>query len=124
MTTADMTTPDGEAVPVFGHDFDSFMAFLNADASPSISHDRYRLVFRIDLQSLAAHARVHRNTINRAPDTETVQAYMRESLRVIRAAEDESESIEKAISWFKNHPYPFSTTRRRRISFPKSARNS
>lgn len=93
-------------VPVFDRNFDRFMDFLNAEASPSISPKRYGLVFRVDIQTLAAQARVHRNTINRAPDTETVQAYMRESLRVIRAAADESESIEKAIFWFKNHPLP------------------
>jgi len=58
------------------------------------------------MQTLAAQARVHRNTLSRAPDTESVQSYLRESLRVTRAAADVSDSIEKAIFWFKNHPLP------------------
>ncbi|MBY0240325.1 MAG: MbcA/ParS/Xre antitoxin family protein [Burkholderiaceae bacterium] len=82
------------------------MDFLNADASPSISPKRFGLVFRVDMQTLAAQARVHRNTLRLAPDTETLQAHLRESLRVIRAAADVSGSVEKALFWFKNHPLP------------------
>ncbi|MBY0241507.1 MAG: MbcA/ParS/Xre antitoxin family protein [Burkholderiaceae bacterium] len=82
------------------------MDFLNADSSPSISPKRFGLVFRVDMQTLAAQAHVHRNTLRLAPDTETLQAHLRESLRVMRAAADVSGSIEKAIFWFKNHPLP------------------
>lgn len=106
MVTAEMATPVGEAVPIFNRNFDGFMDFLNAEASPSISPKRFGLVFRVDMQTLAAQAHVHRNTLNRAPDTETVQSYLRESLRVIRAATDVSANIEKAIFWFKNNPLP------------------
>lgn len=106
MATAEMTIPVGDSVPVFDQNFDGFMNFLNAEASPSISPRQFGLVFRVDMQTLAAQARVHRNTVRLAPDTETIQSYLRESVRVMRAAVDISGSIEKAIYWFKNHPLP------------------
>ena len=49
---------------------------------------------------------MHRNTITRAPESEGVQRYLRESIRVVRAATDVSHSIEKAIYWYRNHPIP------------------
>ncbi|WP_374582425.1 DUF2384 domain-containing protein [Pseudoduganella sp.] len=106
MDSAEMITPPGEVAPVFNRNFDAFMDFLNAEASPSISPKRFGLVFRVDMQTLASQAHVHRNTLNRAPDAETVQSYLRDSLRVIRAATDVSASIEKALFWFKNNPLP------------------
>jgi hypothetical protein len=106
MATAETAVPAGEAVPVFDRNFDEFMNFLNSESSPSISPKRFGLVFRVDMQTLAAQAHVHRNTVRLAPDTETIQSHLRESVRVMRAAADISGSIEKAIYWFKNHPLP------------------
>ena len=106
MATAEMAVPAGEAVPVFDRNFDGFMNFLSSEASPSISPKRFGLVFRVDMQTLAAQARAHRNTVRLAPDTETIQLHLRESVRVMRAATDIAGSIEKAIYWFKNHPLP------------------
>lgn len=106
MITAEIAGPVGDAVPVFDKNFDDFMNFLNSDASPSISPKRFGLVFKVDMQTLAAQARVHRNTVRLAPDTETIQSHLRDSVRVMRAAADISGSIEKAIYWFKNHPLP------------------
>ena len=106
MTNAEMTVPIGEAVHVFNRNFEGFMDFLNSDASPSISPKRYGLVFRVDMQTLAAQAHVHRNTVRLAPDTEAIQSHLRESIRVMRAAADISGSIEKALYWYKNHPLP------------------
>lgn len=100
-----MTTE--KAIPVFGRDFDGFLNFLNDDSTPtSISPKRYGQVLRLDMQTLAVKSHVHRNTITRAPETEAVQHYLRESLRVIRAAVDVAGSVEKAIFWFKNNPIP------------------
>jgi uncharacterized protein (DUF2384 family) len=82
------------------------MNFLNGEASASISPKRFGLVFKVDMQTLAAQARVHRNTVRLAPDSETIQSYLRESVRVMRAAADMSGSIEKALYWFKNYPLP------------------
>lgn len=106
MANAEMAIPAGEVVPVFDGNFDRFMNFLHSEASPSISPKRFGLVFRVDMQTLATQAHVHRNTLRLAPETETIQSYLRESVRVIRAATDISTSIEKAIYWFKNHPLP------------------
>ena len=106
MTTVEMSVPAGEAIPVFDSNFDRFMNFLNAEASTSISPKNFGLVFRVDMQTLAARAHVHRNTVRLAPDSETIQSHLRESVRVIRAAADISGSIEKSIYWFKNHPLP------------------
>lgn len=106
MATVEMIAPADDTVPVFNGNFDGFMSFLSAEASPSISPRQFGLVLRVDMQTLAGLAHVHRNTISRAPDTETVQAHLRESVRVLRAAADVSGSIEKAVYWFKNHPLP------------------
>jgi len=96
-----------EVLPVFERNFDRFLNFLNADTSPaSISPKRFGQVLSLDMQTLAAKAHVHRNTIRRAPDAESVQGYLRESVRVIRAAVDIAGSVEKAIFWFKNNPLP------------------
>jgi hypothetical protein len=106
MATTEMAAPAAETVPVFDQNFDEFMDYLNAETSPSISPNRFGLVFKVDMQTLAAQAHVHRNTLRLAPDTEAIQSHLRESVRVMRAATDISGSIEKAIYWFKNHPLP------------------
>jgi len=106
MATAEKTVAGVDSVPVFDRNFDGFMTFLNSEASPSISPKRFGMVFRVDMQTLAAQAHVHRNTVRLAPDTESIQSHLRDSVRVMRAAADISGSIEKAIYWFKNHPLP------------------
>ena len=95
-----------ETVPTFKADFGALMSYLHdADASPvSISPRRYSSVLRLALQDLAAQAHVHRSTISRAPDSETIQRFLRETLRVLRAATDISGDVERAIFWFKNEP--------------------
>lgn len=97
-----------EAVPVFERNFDGFMSYLrDVEASPaSISPKRYGQVLRVDMQTLAAKAHVHRNTLRRAPEAESVQRYLRESVRVMRAAVDVVGSVEQAIFWYKNNPLP------------------
>ena len=88
-----------EAVPVFERNFAGFMRYLcDAATSPaSISPKRFGQVLRVDMQTLATKAHVHRNTISRAPDAESVQHYLRESVRVVRAATDIAGSVEEAI---------------------------
>ena len=95
-------------VPVFEHNFDQFLNYLQdiETGAPSLSPKRYGQVLHLDMQTLAAQAHVHRNTISRAPDAESVQRYLRESVRVMRAAVDIAGSVEKAIFWFKNNPLP------------------
>jgi hypothetical protein len=102
-----MLSLDADAIPVFERDFDRFLDFLNGDTKrPLISPKSFALVFNFDMQSLATAAHVHRNTVTRAPESESVQRYLRESIRIVRAAADAAHSIEKAIFWYKNHPIP------------------
>ncbi len=95
-----------EAVPVFGQNFGEFRNFIKSEASPSISPKRFGLILSVDMKTLAAQAHVHANTVRLAPDSQTVQWYLRESVRVMRAASELSGSIEKAIYWFMNYPLP------------------
>jgi len=53
----------------------------------------------MDLQTLAAQAHVHRNTLSRAPASESVQRVLREALLVIRAAADLSGDVDRALFW-------------------------
>lgn len=102
-----MSSLPADLIPVFDRDFNRFLDFLNGDTKrPSISPKSFALVFNFDMQSLAAAAHVHRNTVTRSPESESVQRYLRESIRIVRAAADASHSIEKAIYWYKNHPIP------------------
>lgn len=96
------------SIPVFERNFDQFLNFLQdmETGTASLSPKRYGQVLRLDMQTLAAQAHVHRNTISRAPQAESVQRYLRESVRVMRAAVDITGSVEKAIFWFKNNPLP------------------
>ena len=94
------------AVPVFERNFDQFLNYLqDIETGPALlSPKRYGQVLHLDMQTLAAQAHVHRNTLSRAPDAESVQRYLRESVRIMRAAVDITGSVEKAIFWFKNNP--------------------
>jgi uncharacterized protein (DUF2384 family) len=94
--------------PLFERNFEGLMEFLHdeKDVPTAISPKRYANVMKLDLNTLADQAHVHRNTINRAPATENIQRYMRETIRVLRAATDLSGSVERAIYWFKNNPIP------------------
>ena len=72
----------------------------------SISPKRFGRVLHVDMQTLAAMAHVHRNTLSRAPEAESVQRYLRQTVQVMRAAVDVAGSVEDAIFWFRNHPLP------------------
>jgi hypothetical protein len=86
--------------------FDGFMNFLrDPDMDPvSLSPKRFGEVLNMDLQTLAKQAHVHRNTISRAPSSEAVQNFLRESLRVIRAVVDISGDVKQALFWYRNEP--------------------
>jgi len=58
----------------------------------------------MDLQTLAKAAHVHRSTLIYAPKSESVQRFLRETLRIIRAATDLSGDFEKALFWYRNEP--------------------
>jgi hypothetical protein len=90
------------------HGFDGFIDFLRdqeAGAS-TLSPKRFGDILSIDVQTLATQAHVHRNTISRAPASESVQKFLREALRVMRAAHDLSGDVGRAIFWYRNEPLP------------------
>lgn len=84
--------------------FPEFMKALQIPGTLSLSSQVFTSVLRISMQQLAQFAGVHRSTLQRAPDNEQAQTYMRECLQVIRAAEDISGDLTKAVFWFKNEP--------------------
>jgi hypothetical protein len=99
------TTP---TIPLFRKDFDGFVEFLHDSTIglPTLSPSRFSEVMHIDLQTLASQAHVHRNTLQRAPGSESVQRFLREAIRVIRAALDLNGDLERAIFWYRNIPIP------------------
>jgi hypothetical protein len=96
------------ATPALNRGFEGLIDFLrDQDAGAStLSPKRFGDVLSIDIQTLATQAHVHRNTISRAPASESVQKFIREALRVIRAAHDLSGNVSRAIFWYRNEPLP------------------
>jgi len=82
------------------------MSYLRDDTGPTLSPARYGEVLHLDVQTLAQSAQVHRNTLRRAPQSASVQGFLRDSVRVLRAATDLHGSVEEALFWFSNHPLP------------------
>ncbi|VWC77578.1 hypothetical protein BLA50215_00993 [Burkholderia lata] len=60
----------------------------------------------IDMQTLARLAHVHRNTMSRLAGSESVQKFLREALRIIRAATDISGDVHGTLFWYRNEPLP------------------
>lgn len=101
----DETTCDLSAV-LHSADFEGFLRYLRSPQSgPStLSPKRFSEALSMDIQTLAGQAHVHRNTISRAPESENVQGFLREVLRVLLAATDISDNIDHAIFWYRNDP--------------------
>ncbi|RQS26606.1 DUF2384 domain-containing protein [Burkholderia sp. Bp8992] len=89
-------------------DFDLFMASLRDSESvaPIVSARRFAAALHIDMQTLARLAHVHRNTVSRLAGSESVQKYLREAIRIIRAANDISGDIQRTLFWYRNEPLP------------------
>ncbi|HEM7799527.1 DUF2384 domain-containing protein [Burkholderia cenocepacia] len=88
--------------------FDRFIASLKEpeSAAPIVSARRFAAALHIDMRTLARLAHVHRNTISRRPGAESVQKYLRDALRVIRAATDISGDVRSTLFWYRNEPLP------------------
>ncbi|REG48648.1 hypothetical protein B0G80_4904 [Paraburkholderia sp. BL6669N2] len=99
--------------PKAGASFEQFMASLRDPDSPApvVSARRFGEALHIDLQTLAQQAHVHRNTLSRQPASESVQRFLREALRVIRAATDICGDVTQALFWYRNEPLPVSDYR-------------
>jgi len=89
-------------------DFDQFMASLRDSESvaPIVSARRFAAALHIDMQTLARLAHVHRNTVSRLASSESVQKYLREAIRIIRAANDTSGDMQSTLFWYRNEPLP------------------
>lgn len=93
-------------VPVLGGTYQHFIDYIkDPDTSaPVLSPKRFSLALNIDLQMLAEQAHVHRNTISRAPGSRGVQEFLREALRIIKAATDLTGDLNKALFWYRTEP--------------------
>ncbi len=73
--------------------------------NPVLSPARYLTMVKIDIGEFARNAGVHRNTVSRAPNSASVQDFLRKNVRVIAAAFDASgKDMAKALLWFRNEP--------------------
>ncbi len=93
-------------VAIQADSFDMFLESLRDPdlPGPAVSPKRFVEALQIDLQVLAEQAGVHRNTLTRAPSSRAVQDFLRDSIRVIRAATDLSGDIDAALFWYRNEP--------------------
>jgi hypothetical protein len=93
-------------VPMLGGTYQHFIDYLrDPDTSaPLLSPKRFSQALNIDLQMLAEQAHVHRNTISRAPGSRGVQDFLREALRIIKAATDLTGDLSKALFWYRTEP--------------------
>ena len=101
-----MTEAATVAPLVLGGTYQHFVEFLkDTDTlAPVLSPKRFSQAMHIDLQTLAEQAHVHRNTISRAPSSRGVQDFLREALRVIKAATDLNGDLNKALFWYRTEP--------------------
>lgn len=91
--------------PRAGDSYRQFVEYLKEDESHvALSPKRFSEAMNIDLQTLAEQAHVHRNTVSRAPTSRGVQDFLREALRVIKAATDLQGELKKALFWYRNEP--------------------
>ncbi len=88
--------------------FEFFVEFLRAPeiGFSVLSPKKFGDLLSVDVQTLANQAHVHRNTISRAPESESVQIFLRQALRVLRAAHDVCGDLGRAVSWYRNEPLP------------------
>lgn len=101
-----MSETDVLDAPFVGRSFGDLQAFLREPdlPAPLLSPRRFAQALHIDLQTLAEQARVHRNTISRAPGSRGVQDFLREAMRVIKAATDLNGDLGRALAWYRNEP--------------------
>ena len=93
-------------VPVLGGTYQHFIDYLRDPdtLAPVLSPKRFSEALNIDLQMLAEQAHVHRNTISRAPGSRGVQDFLREALRIIKAATDLTGDLNRALFWYRTEP--------------------
>lgn len=78
--------------------------YLRAMDGESVSLERYLQVFAMTPETLAARAGVTRTVLLRSPESAPVQAFIRDSLRVVVALVESGLPLDKAIFCFRNEP--------------------
>ena len=101
-----MTDAADAEPPVLEGAFQHFVQFLREAkiSAPMRSPKRLSQAMHFDLQALAEQAHVHSNTIIHAPGSRGIQQFLREALRVIKAATDLNGDLNKALFWYRNEP--------------------
>jgi hypothetical protein len=85
--------------------FDHFVDSLKAEGSAvALSPDLLAERLELPLQRLATMARVHRNTVAMAPQSQKLQDALRDVVRVLSAAHAMTGDVDRALFWFRNHP--------------------
>lgn len=98
-----LSSSSGEART--GAQFTFVDELMEPGKGPVLSPGLYIKRMNLDILSFAQNARVHRNTVSRAPEAASVQKHLRENVKVLKAAFDASGGdLGKAIHWFRNEP--------------------
>jgi hypothetical protein len=84
--------------------FQQLFEFLREPEAPILSPQRFSEVVGIDLEALAKQAHVHPNALTSKPGTEALQHFLRDALRVLKAATDLCGDLNKALSWYRSQP--------------------
>lgn len=81
------------------------MLMDEVEGKPILSPTKFIEMMNLDVNSFAQHAKVHRNTVNRAPAALSVQTHLRDNMRVLKAATDiAGGDVKRAIFWYQNEP--------------------
>lgn len=84
--------------------FQQLFEFLREPGAPIVSPQRFSEVVGIDLEVLAKQAHVHPNALTSMPHTESLQQFLRDALRVLKAATDLCGDLDKALLWYRSQP--------------------
>ena len=91
--------------PVGGGVWGTFALLDELREDDHLSPTKFIEVMHLDVSTFARNAKVHRNTVARAPTSPGVQGHIRDNIRVLRAASDVAAGdIKRAIFWFRNEP--------------------
>lgn len=77
--------------------------FLEADHT-YLSPQRIASRLNLPLEELAGSARVHRNSLRVRPGGPKIQAFLRQVVRVLAAAEEAFGDQNTAVAWLMNEP--------------------
>jgi hypothetical protein len=86
--------------------FQTFADALRSPGQPVIAPERFAAALQLRQQDLAQLAHVHRTTVAEAPTNAKLQAFMRDTLRVLSAAMAVAGDRDRAIYWYRNTPIP------------------